>query len=68
VRANAAVVGKKLAELGLPSAALVVAIVRGGVHLVARGPTQIEQGDVVIVFATGEDAQVVERVLTTPAS
>jgi Trk K+ transport system NAD-binding subunit len=64
----ASVVGKALAELDLPAAALVVAVVRGGVHLVARGPTRLERADVVIVFATGEDAQVVERVLTTPAS
>ena len=64
----ASVVGKALAELDLPAAALVVAVVRGGVHLVARGPTRLDKGDVVIVFATGEDAQVVERVLTTPAS
>ena len=67
VRATAAVVGQTLAEIGLPSSALVVAVVRGGVHLVARGPTRLEQGDVVIVFATGEDSQSVERVLTVGA-
>lgn len=67
VHATAVVVGKTLAEIGLPSSALVVAVVRNGVHLVARGPTRLESGDVVIVFATGEDAQVVERVLTVRA-
>lgn len=62
-----AVVGRKLAELRLPAAALVVAVVRNGSHLVARGPTMLEPADILLVFATGEDAQAVEQLVRQTA-
>jgi monovalent cation:H+ antiporter-2, CPA2 family len=63
VPGHAAVAGRTLADLGLPPTALVVAVVRDGAHLVARGPTRLEAGDVVLLFATGDDACDVERCL-----
>jgi Trk K+ transport system NAD-binding subunit len=46
--------------LRIPAAALVVAIVRDGAHQIARGPTHVRAKDVVLVFATREDAREVE--------
>ena len=57
---SAACVGKTIAELRIPAAALVVAIVRDGAHQIARGPTHVRAKDVVLVFATREDAREVE--------
>ncbi|MBX3464277.1 MAG: cation:proton antiporter [Planctomycetes bacterium] len=67
VPAGAAVVGRTLAELQLPATALVVAVVRGGVHLVARGPSTLAAGDTLLLFAGSDDARVVERLVAAPA-
>jgi CPA2 family monovalent cation:H+ antiporter-2 len=63
VDADSAVVGRSLAELGLPATVLVVAVVRGGAHLVARGPTAIAADDMLLLFAQPADALQVERVI-----
>jgi CPA2 family monovalent cation:H+ antiporter-2 len=61
VGAGSPVVGRTLAEVGLPATVLVVAVVRGGAHEVPRGPTRIEAEDVLLLFASGDDARTVER-------
>ncbi|MBL8724236.1 MAG: cation:proton antiporter [Planctomycetes bacterium] len=61
-----AVVGRRIADCNLPAGALVVAIVRAGRHLVARGPTELLAGDTLLLFASGEDAQSVERLVREP--
>ncbi len=61
VTTRAPTLGRSLSELGLPPSVLVVAIVRGGGHLVPRGPTRIEADDVLLLFATADDARGVER-------
>lgn len=60
---NGAVVGRTLAELGLPASALVVAVVRDGRHWGPRGPTTLAGGDTLLVFAGGDDAREVEAVV-----
>ena len=66
VPAHSAVAGRTLAELGLPGGALVVAVVRGGHHLVARGPTALAGGDVLLVFASNADALTIEARVRAP--
>ncbi|MFN9843509.1 MAG: cation:proton antiporter [Planctomycetota bacterium] len=66
VPAHSAVAGRTLAELGLPGGALVVAVVRGGHHLVARGPTALAGGDVLLVFASNADALAIEARVRAP--
>lgn len=61
VGAGSAIVGRTLSEIGLPATVLVVAVVRGDRHHVPRGPTRLEPGDVLLLFATGADALLVER-------
>jgi len=67
VPASAACVGKTIAELRLPAAALVVAIVRDGAHQIAREGTQVRAQDTVLVCATSEDAREVEGELLRSA-
>ena len=66
VPATAAVVGRGIATLGLPASALIVAIVRGGQFLVARGPTALVGGDTLLLFANGDDARSIERLVAAP--
>jgi Trk K+ transport system NAD-binding subunit len=66
VPAHSTVSGRTLAELRLPGGALVVAVVRGGHHLVARGPTALAGGDVLLVFATNADALAIEARVRAP--
>jgi CPA2 family monovalent cation:H+ antiporter-2 len=66
VPAHSTVAGRTLAELGLPGGALVVAVVRGGHHLVARGPTALAGGDVLLVFAANADALAIEARVRAP--
>jgi CPA2 family monovalent cation:H+ antiporter-2 len=67
VPGSAACVGKSIAELRLPAAALVVAIVRDGAHQIARGNTCLCAQDSVLVVATSEAAREVERELLLSA-
>ncbi|MCC6670433.1 MAG: cation:proton antiporter [Planctomycetes bacterium] len=60
-------IGQRIAGLELPQGLLVVAIVRDGQHLVARGPTILLEGDVLLLFATGADAREVERMVARRA-
>ncbi|MGE3175404.1 MAG: cation:proton antiporter [Planctomycetota bacterium] len=57
-------IGRALANLGLPPSALVVTVVRDGQHLVARGPTELAAGDVLLLLASSEDARSIERLVT----
>ncbi|MGC8874959.1 MAG: TrkA C-terminal domain-containing protein, partial [Chloroflexia bacterium] len=56
-------VGKRIAELGLPRASLVVRVVRQGKELVPHGDTQLEAGDRVVVELRPEDQRLVEECL-----
>ncbi len=67
VRPDSAVVGRGIADLGLPSSVLIVAIVRGGHFVVPRGPTQLAAGDTLLVLANGDEARQVERLVAPPA-
>ena len=67
VPGGAACVGKSIAELRLPAAALVVAIVRDGAHQIARGNTCLCAQDSLLVVATSEAAREVERELLRSA-
>lgn len=66
VPAGGAVVGRTVAELGLPPQALVVAIVRGREHLVARGPTMLAAGDRLLLLADADEAHRVEATVAAP--
>jgi cell volume regulation protein A len=55
--------GKKILELGLPDAALVVLISRDGQFLVPRGSTSIADGDRLLLLANDEAFAEVRRLL-----
>lgn len=65
---GAGVAGRRIADCQFPAGALVVAIVRGGRHLVARGPTELLAGDTLLLFAGAEDARQVERLVREPVT
>ncbi len=55
------VCGRKLAEVSFPSSAIVGALVRGDTVQIADGRTQLEDGDIAIVFTLPESVRDVER-------
>jgi CPA2 family monovalent cation:H+ antiporter-2 len=69
IEAEATVLGAAREGIGAGAAVLprlfeivlVVAVVRQGSHRIPRGPTRIEAGDVLLLFATGDDARTVEH-------
>ena len=58
--------GRSLAELELPRAATVVAVVRGDHLVVPRGDTVLDTGDEVLLLVTGEAEDAVQRLLVRP--
>jgi cell volume regulation protein A len=61
VRADDAVVGRMIKELGLPREALVNVIVRGGSAIPPRGSTEIQAGDELHILVRREVYSEVER-------
>ena len=61
VRADDAVVGRMVKELGLPREALVNVIVRGGSAIPPRGSTEIQAGDELHILVRREAYSEVER-------
>jgi len=67
VPATSAVVGRTLAELGLPRGALVITIAREGEFVVPSGQTQVRAEDALLVLADTDMARTIERrVLEAP--
>lgn len=56
--------GRSLASLGLPRGALIVTIARNGEFVVPGGATELAAGDSLLLLASPDLAQVVERLLT----
>lgn len=59
------VVGKAVAELGLPSESLAVLICRGDKFLVAKGFTLLEGGDVVMILVKKSDLEAVKKIFNS---
>jgi CIC family chloride channel protein len=59
-------VGKAIAELGLPRAAVLVSIQRGRELLIPRGDTRLQAGDVVTALCEREYTDQVRTVLSRP--
>lgn len=66
VPATSAVVGRSLAELGLPRGALVITIARDGEFVVPGGQTEIRAEDALLVLADTEMAREIERLVLQP--
>lgn len=62
---NSDVVGKTIAEIKIPSKALVILISRGERFIVPNGSTVIEGGDVFLVLANDEDFKELQSILAT---
>lgn len=64
------VVGRTLADLGLPRGALVITIARGGEFVVPNGSTDVRAGDALLLLAGPDAARAVERAIAgePPAS
>jgi cell volume regulation protein A len=60
------VLGKTLAELTLPSGALIIAIARAGEFVVPGGQTQVRADDALLVLADLEMARAIERIVLEP--
>lgn len=67
VPAGAAVVGRRIVDLGLPPGTLVVLIHRGGDFLVANGGSEILAGDSLLVLGPRPEIDAVRRQLTQRA-
>ena len=61
VPSNSPVVGKNLADLGLPRGALVITISRDGEFVVPSGQTEVRADDALLVLADTEMARTIER-------
>jgi len=57
VRSGSRWAGRKLASLNLPAGAIVAAVQRGEQIIVPTGRTQLDEGDVLVVFATPDAAR-----------
>jgi Trk K+ transport system NAD-binding subunit len=62
------VVGKRISELELPDACLIVSVRRGRKLHMAHGYTALESGDQVIVFADSQCVPEVKRLLAGEAA
>lgn len=63
VPASSPVVGRSVAELGIPRGVLVVTIARDGEFVVPSGDTEVRAGDALLVLADTERARAVERLV-----
>jgi cell volume regulation protein A len=63
---RSAAVGRRIVELGLPNAAIVVLIKRGGQFLIPRGGVQLQADDRVLVAADRQAMDTARRLLTRP--
>jgi Trk K+ transport system NAD-binding subunit len=61
---NAAIVGKRVSEIGLPQECLIVSVRRGRKLQVAHGHTVLRAGDQLTVFADDECLPIVQEQLT----
>jgi len=68
VSPTSAVLGKKLAELGLPKGALLITITRNGEFVVPNGQTEILADDALLVLADTETASKIEQLVLMPHS
>jgi cell volume regulation protein A len=63
---DAAVVGRRVSELGLPAGVLILLIRRGQGFIVPKGQTRIEAFDTLMCMANGKDLQAAQLVLAAP--
>lgn len=66
VPATSAILGKKLAELGLPRGAVLITISRDGEFVVPNDQTEIFADDALLVLADAEKAREIERLVLSP--
>lgn len=59
------VVGRRLADLGLPRGALIVTIARGGEFVVPGGPTEILADDALLVLADSQAVRAIDRLVAS---
>jgi cell volume regulation protein A len=65
---NAAAVGSRIMELGLPQGTLIVLLSRNATLLIPSGRTVLEAGDTLLVLADKHDLDAVRALLAAPAS
>ncbi|MCP3859539.1 MAG: hypothetical protein GY704_07795 [Phycisphaeraceae bacterium] len=58
-------IGVSVGDLGVPSGAVIGAVLRGDKAIVPRGSTRFELGDRVVVLATPDSVGTVERLFGT---
>lgn len=68
IEANSVAVGKRVAELGLPSDVLILSINRRGDVVVPRGQTVLATGDKLKVLAKPDQIDAVRAILAVPTS
>lgn len=61
---RAAVIGKSLAELNLPTESLITVVYREDSYVVPSGSTTLEAGDTILVLVNKENLPEVKRILT----
>lgn len=61
---NAAVAGKTLVEIGMPSDSLIVLISRNDSFIIPSGGTVLQEGDTVLVLVNAENLQIVRTILS----
>lgn len=61
---KAAVIGKSLAELNLPSESLITVVYRDDNYVVPSGSTTLEAGDTILVLVNKENLPEVKKILT----
>lgn len=57
-------VGRTIAEINVPSSALIVLVSRGDQFIVPNGSTRIEGGDVLLVLGNDEDLKSLQKILS----
>lgn len=67
VSAHAPAVGRPISALGLPADCVLVAVIRSGELIVARGNIQLMAGDEVIALVHGDQHRMLQEVLVDPA-
>ncbi|UCG77879.1 MAG: Trk system potassium transporter TrkA [Nitrospirota bacterium] len=63
VKVGAKIGGSKLKDAAMPKDSLIGAIIRGEEAIIPSGEDRIEEGDRIIVFATGESIKDVEKII-----
>ncbi|MCB1397827.1 MAG: Trk system potassium transport protein TrkA, partial [Rhodobacteraceae bacterium] len=55
--------GRKIGNIGFPEGALVGAVNKRGTFVKPTGATELQEGDVLVIFALSKDVPEIERLL-----